>query len=67
MKIRFLIIILTECLFALHIHSQSIEIGANYTSSNAIKKTPGINIVYAQHFNNQFLFAEIKTSLKNKP
>jgi hypothetical protein len=66
-KLKYLFASIIISSFSYEISAQTIELGADYTTTNAIfyKNTPGIHIGFAYHLKNQFLFTEVKTSLKH--
>jgi len=67
MKSKILYLLIITVIIAAETHGQTIEIGANFTSSNApfYKNAFGINMGFNYNFKKQYLLAEIKGSLKN--
>ena len=62
MKSNKLCLLIILLIIASETHSQTIEIGTNFTSSNApfYKNAFGINMGFNYNFKKQYLLAEIK-------
>ena len=67
MKLRIFLVLITIGLMNIGLSAQTVDVGTNFTTSNApfYKDVPGLQLGFYYHFKRQFVFTELKSSLKN--